>query len=116
MTGYELSPEDFAFLVGMASRHHRKQIAESLGLTVHVRRGEVFFRCPDGAEVAWTEAHRRSQADDQVRRETYNLSMHYRHFGGPSTEKLRRTGPLGAPAKGEPRLSPPRERATTPET
>lgn len=101
MTGYEVSPDDFAFLVEMASRHHRKQIAESLGLTIHFRRGEVFFRGPDGGEVPWMEAYRRSQADDQIRRETYNLSMHYRYFGGPSTEKLRRSGPLGEPAKGE---------------
>jgi hypothetical protein len=93
MSGYALRREDFAYVVEVASRHHRKQIAGSLGLTVHVRRGEVFFRGPDGAEVPLEEAHRRSQAEAQIQREIYNLFMHYAHFGGPSTERFKRTRP-----------------------
>jgi hypothetical protein len=97
MTEYAINPEDFACLVEAASRHHRKQIAVSLGLTVHVRRGEVFFRGSDGAIVPLEEAHRRSQADAQVKRETYNLFMHHAHFGGPSTETFKRTGTASKP-------------------
>ena len=32
MIGYAINPEDFAYLVKVASRLHRKQIAVSLGL------------------------------------------------------------------------------------
>jgi hypothetical protein len=43
MTGYALKPEDFAYLVELASRHHLKLIAGSLGLTVQIRCSEVFL-------------------------------------------------------------------------
>jgi hypothetical protein len=75
---YELTPDYFADLIRLASRHHRKQIAEMLSLTAHTRRGTAYLRGPDGAEVPAAEAYRRSQADDQVRRWVYNLWMHYR--------------------------------------
>lgn len=78
MTGYELAPEQFDGLVRMASRHHRKQIADWLSLTVHLRRGEVSFRSSDGSEVPLQEVYRRCQADCDVRRWAYNLYMHYR--------------------------------------
>lgn len=81
MTGHRVSFEDFADLVANASRTHRNQIAESVGLSAHTRRGEVYFRAPDGTEVPLEEAHRRTQADPQARRSTYNLYMHYLHFG-----------------------------------
>lgn len=81
MTGYRVTFEDLADLVAIASRTHRKQIAESVGLGAPARRGEVYFRAPDGAEVPLEEAHRRTQADPPARRWTYNLYMHYLHFG-----------------------------------
>ncbi len=81
MTGYELTLADFEYLVGVASRHHRKQIAGWLSLTVGVRRDKVFFRGSDGVVVPFQEVHRRCQADDQIRRWAYNLYMNYAHFG-----------------------------------
>jgi hypothetical protein len=81
MTGYELTLEDFAWLVGVASRHHRKQIASCLSLTAHVRRGEVFFRDSNGVAIPFVEIHQKSQEDVQIQRSLYNLFMDYAHFG-----------------------------------
>lgn len=81
MAGYRITVEDFALLVRGTTRYRRKEIAGWLSLTAHTRRGEVFFRGPDGVEVPLQEVHRQVQADAQLRRWAYNLHMHFMHFG-----------------------------------
>ncbi len=81
MTGYELSPNDLAYLVEVASRHHLKQIAGWVSLAAHTRRGEPYFRDTEGAEVPFAEVCRLLQAEREVQQRTYNLYMHYSHFG-----------------------------------
>ena len=77
MTGYELSLKDVEYLVATATRHHLEQIATPLALTVHTRGGAWSFRDAAGETVALTTVHWRIQADEQLRRETYNLYMSY---------------------------------------
>lgn len=84
MPEYELTVEDFTSLVKAASRHHREQIAGWLALTAHADHGSCCFRGDDGAEVPLAEVHRRSQANDRIRRWAYNLFMYYAHFGHPA--------------------------------
>ena len=85
MTGDELLPNQLTYLVKVASRHHRNQIAGWVSLTAHTRRGEPYFRDVEGAEVPFAEVCELLQADNEVRRWTYNLYMHYGHFGyGPT--------------------------------
>lgn len=77
MTTDELSLSDFEYLVATATRHHLKQLATPLGLTVHTRRGAWSFRDAAGQAVPVETIHRRLQADPQLRREVYNLYMSY---------------------------------------
>ncbi len=81
MTGYELSPDKLAYLVKVASRHHRKQIAGWLSLSAHTRRGETYFLDSKGAEVPIAIVCRSLQAKHQVQQWAYNLFMNYAHFG-----------------------------------
>ena len=81
MNGYELSSDDVAYLLKVASRHHRKQIAGWIAHAAHTRRGELYFRNAAGAEVSLAEVCRSLHADEKVLRWAYNLFMHYSHFG-----------------------------------
>ena len=81
LIGNELSLQQFTFLVEVASRHHRKQIAGWVSLTAHTRAGRVYFKASDGHHVLVDEVHRACKADDEVQRWAYTLYMHYAHFG-----------------------------------
>ncbi len=81
MKGYRLTGEQFAQLVRVSSRHHRKQIAGLVCLTAHTRKGMVSFRDREGCEVPLIDLHRKCEANAQIRRQVYNLWMNYAHFG-----------------------------------
>jgi hypothetical protein len=77
MKGYELSLDDFTYLVRVSSRYHAKQIASWVGFTAHTRQGSVYFRDKNGDEVPLGNVHHALQADDQLQRSVYNLWMSY---------------------------------------
>lgn len=77
MAGFDLSLDDFAYLVRVASRHHLKEIAGWLSLTTRRRREAIVFLDEGGREVTLAEAHRLCQADPQLMRWAYNLFMSY---------------------------------------
>jgi hypothetical protein len=77
MSDYELTLRDFQQLVANASRHHLKQIAAPLAMTVHTRGGKAYFRDAARRELSLDIVHARVQADPEVRRWAYNLYMSY---------------------------------------
>jgi hypothetical protein len=79
--GYDLTLEQFTYLVKVSSRLHRKQIAGLVSLTTHTRKGVVSFKNGDAHEVPLASLHCACQANVEIRRSVYNLYMHYAHFG-----------------------------------
>ena len=78
---HALRAGDFVFLATTASRHHLRTLAEPLGLTVHARRGALYFRDAAGREVPTGRVHELVQADPVVARWAYNLYMFYNVHG-----------------------------------
>lgn len=81
MTGDKLSLKQFASLVQVASRRHRKQIAGLVSLTAHISKGGAYFKNRMGRTVPLEEVHQTCEGDADIRRRVYNLYIHYAHFG-----------------------------------
>ena len=77
MSGYEVSPEDFAYLVSIISRYDAKIIGGWVGLTAHTRKGSIYFRDNANKEISLEDVYHACQASDQLQRWTYNMVMGY---------------------------------------
>jgi hypothetical protein len=77
MKGYELSFEDFHYLIGLISRNHAKDLASWINCTAHTRKGSIYFKDNNGNEIPLSYIHNICQADDKLQRLVYNLFMGY---------------------------------------
>lgn len=77
MEGYELTFDQFKYLIKAVTRKHAKKIAGLLSCTAHTRNGLFYFRDHNGKEIPLSDIHNICQSNAEAQQSVYNLFMNY---------------------------------------